>query len=102
MLPAILTRAVNHLTRCQLEELRGLIDDLLAALDEPPDPPERKDREVVTKKAIGRVTYQLERVHCGKKCNGCPHGPYWYGYYRSAGRVVSKYVGKTLNVIKFS
>lgn len=102
MLPATLTRALNRLNRRQLEELRGLAADLLAALDEPPEPPERQDREVVAKRAIGRVTYQLERVQCGKKCNGCPHGPYWYGYYRSAGRVVSKYIGKTLNVIKFS
>lgn len=102
MLPYSLILAAKRLTRPQLDELAALVDGLLAALDEPPDPPERQDREVLSKKAIGRVTYQLERVNCGKKCNGCPHGPYWYAYYRSAGRVVSQYIGKTLNVIKFS
>lgn len=47
------------------------------------------------------VTYQLERVKCGKRrcqrCKGGPaHGPYWYAYYWSKGRTASKYVGKKL------
>jgi hypothetical protein len=46
-------------------------------------------------------TYRLEMVSCGKaRCRKCAdgpgHGPYWYRYYRRDGRVVSKYVGKTL------
>ena len=46
-------------------------------------------------------TYRLEMVSCGKaRCRKCAdgpgHGPYWYRYYRQDGRVVSKYVGKTL------
>ena len=43
------------------------------------------------------ICYQLEKVKCGKDCEGCPHGPYWYAYYRgSSGKVVSKYIGKEL------
>jgi len=99
MLPKTLTRSVKRLTRAQLYELAALVDTLLAQLDRPPDPPERKDREVVQRKAIGSVVYQLERVRCGKKCRGCPHGPYWYAYYRSRGGVTSKYVGKELKPI---
>ena len=43
---------------------------------------------------------QQALARCGKegcKCaEGELHGPYWYGYYRSAriGRVVKKYIGK--------
>jgi hypothetical protein len=96
MLPAKLARSVRRLAKPELLELRDLVDDLLAALDEPPDPPTRASREVVRRTARGSVTYQLERVYCGKACRGCPHGPYWYAYYRSGGRVVSRYIGKVL------
>lgn len=44
-----------------------------------------------------RVTYRQERVRCGKEsCTRCPHGPYWYAYWREGGRVRSRYVGKDL------
>ena len=43
----------------------------------------------------GGVTYRREFVSCGKPdCTSCPHGPYWYAYYREDGRLVSRYIGK--------
>jgi hypothetical protein len=43
------------------------------------------------------VTLRQERVRCGKKgCTRCPHGPYWYAYWREDGRLRSRYVGKEL------
>jgi len=34
-------------------------------------------------------------VKCGKEaCTKCPHGPYWYAYWREGGRRRSRYVGK--------
>jgi hypothetical protein len=34
-------------------------------------------------------------VRCGKEsCTRCPHGPYWYAYWREDGRRRSRYVGK--------
>lgn len=43
------------------------------------------------------VTYRLERVRCGKPgCKSCPHGPYWYAYFREGDRLRSRYVGKEL------
>ena len=47
------------------------------------------------------VTYQLERIKCGKRkcsrCKGGPaHGPYWYAYWKAKGRTRTKYVGKVL------
>ncbi len=39
-------------------------------------------------------TLRSEWVRCGKRCGGCPHGPYWYAYWREEGRVRKRYVGK--------
>ena len=45
----------------------------------------------------GRVTYRQETVRCGREtCTRCPHGPYWYAYWREAGRLRSRYIGKDL------
>ncbi|MDQ4125013.1 MAG: hypothetical protein M3134_05370, partial [Actinomycetota bacterium] len=39
----------------------------------------------------GPVTYRLESVKCGKPgCTKCPHGPYWYAYWREEGKVRSR------------
>jgi hypothetical protein len=98
MLSPTLVNRVRRLSRPQLLDLAALVEGLLAEIEQqPPEVPERADREVVEKTVIGAITFQLERVRCGKNCNGCPHGPYWYAYYRSAGRVVSKYIGKELD-----
>jgi hypothetical protein len=43
------------------------------------------------------VTYRLERVRCGKPgCISCPHGPYWYAYFREGNRLRSRYIGPEL------
>jgi hypothetical protein len=45
--------------------------------------------------ATGKVTYRQERVRCGREnCTRCPHGPYWYAYWREDGRLRSRYIGK--------
>ena len=45
----------------------------------------------------GSVNYRLEQVRCGKRgCTRCPHGPYWYAYWREDGKLRSRYIGKTL------
>jgi hypothetical protein len=36
-------------------------------------------------------------VKCGKpQCRSCPHGPYWYAYYREGKRLRSRYIGPEL------
>ena len=46
----------------------------------------------------GKVSFRQEHVRCGREgCSRCPHGPYWYAYWRENGRQRSKYVGKDLN-----
>jgi hypothetical protein len=45
----------------------------------------------------GKVTYRQEQVRCGREnCTRCPHGPYWYAYWREGGRLRSRYIGKEL------
>jgi hypothetical protein len=45
----------------------------------------------------GKVTFRQEAVRCGREgCGGCPHGPYWYAYWREGGRLRSRYIGKEL------
>lgn len=53
-------------------------------------------REVLEVRHSDSMTFRLERVSCGKNCKGCPHGPYWYGYWREGGKTHSKYIGKNL------
>ena len=44
-----------------------------------------------------KVTYRRQSVRCGKRgCTRCPHGPYWYAYWREDGRLRSRYIGKRL------
>lgn len=67
-----------------LRRLQMLIRGLLLEESEPTDEP-------------GRVTFRREMVKCGKEgCTRCPHGPYWYAYWREGGRTRSRYVGKEL------
>jgi hypothetical protein len=41
-----------------------------------------------------KITYRREAVRCGKaNCTRCPHGPYWYAYWRENGRLRSRYLG---------
>ena len=41
------------------------------------------------------VKLRKQLVRCGKEnCSRCPHGPYWYAYWREDGRRRSRYVGK--------
>ena len=41
-----------------------------------------------------KITYRREEVRCGKaNCTRCPHGPYWYAYWREDGKLRSRYLG---------
>ena len=83
-----LVRAVRRLDEYDLRRLmilaRGLLGyvDGLPAPDDPDTGPER-------------VTYRQEEVRCGKDgCSQCPHGPYWYAYWREDGRTRKQYIGR--------
>jgi hypothetical protein len=79
-----LIREIRAMDTYDLRRLQMLIRGLL--LEEADEGP-----------APGAVTFRQEMVRCGKDgCTRCPHGPYWYAYWREAGRTRSRYVGKEL------
>jgi hypothetical protein len=44
------------------------------------------------------VSYRQQMRRCGKAgCTKCPHGPYWYAFWREGAKVRSRYIGKTLD-----
>jgi len=90
----------NQLSEDQHAKVERYIDTLLAQQAPLFDLIEKPGREVVEQRAIGPVSYQLEKVKCGKGCKGCPHGPYWYGYFRGKkGKMVSQYIGKEFKAL---
>lgn len=42
------------------------------------------------------VHYRRQYVRCGRKCKRCPHGPYWYAYQKSNGKLSKTYIGREL------
>lgn len=49
--------------------------------------------------AVNGVVYQPRFIRCKRAgCTKCPHGPYWYAFTRSAGKLRSHYVGKHLPI----
>lgn len=58
--------------------------------------PPNKINEIVEGRIKGKVYLLRRLIKCGKECRRCPHGPYWYGYYRSKGKFISFYLGKKL------
>jgi hypothetical protein len=83
-----LIRAVRRLDEYDLRRLMIFIRGLLLQQDAPINEPQG---------SAAKVTYRQESVRCGKNgCTRCPHGPYWYAYWREDGRLRSRYIGKTL------
>ncbi len=83
-----LIRRIRELDEYDLRRLEILVRGLLVT---------RRDDawEVAEARPAGRVTYRQELVSCGREnCSRCPHGPYWYAYWREDGRLRSRYIGK--------
>ena len=103
-MPSKRDRLHRQIQRLSLEEKQALqvwLAEQVAADEVPPEVEPKKDREVVETKKEGRITYQLERVKCGKancRCakDGQLHGPYWYAYQKQGQKLKSWYIGKTL------
>lgn len=97
-------KVVALLARWKKDDLKRLqvglamrIEELESLEKEFKLPDVKPGRETVSIHQVNSIVYRLEKVRCGKKnCHSCPHGPYWYGYQRRNGKVVSFYVGKGL------
>ena len=82
-----LMREIRDLDEFDLRRLLIFVGGLLAA----------RDGGEAEGDAPGKVTYRQEPVRCGRdNCTRCPHGPYWYAYWREGGRLRSRYIGKNL------
>jgi hypothetical protein len=83
-----LTTTLRSLDSHELRRILIFVRGLLVSHGETPPPDEIE---------LGSVTYRLEEVKCGKPgCQSCPHGPYWYAYYREGNRLRSHYIGRHL------
>ena len=79
---------LRRLDRHGLRRVLIFVRGLLMTMGDPASGEERGDPE---------VTYRLESVRCGKDgCKTCPHGPYWYAYFRENGKLRSRYIGREL------
>ena len=87
-LPRDLTRQIRRLDEYELRRLLILVRGLLIHVDGAPEqeaglPPS--------------LSYRQEEVRCGKHgCTRCPHGPYWYAYWKEEGRTRKRYIGRQL------
>jgi hypothetical protein len=83
-------RSIRQMDEYDLRRLMIFIRGLLLHRDGPGFDERRTEERA-------KVTYRLENVRCGKEgCSRCPHGPYWYAYWREDGRLRSRYIGKQL------
>lgn len=86
-----------HLSEKQIEQLRE-IDERLHRVAQERRATLRVPRPGVhAEQTFGSITFRYETVRCGKaNCTRCPHGPYWYAYWKENGRTRSRYVGRVL------
>jgi hypothetical protein len=86
--PRQLLQQIRRLDEYELRRLMIVVRGLLTHVDGQPDgepglPPS--------------LSYRQEHVRCGKAgCRTCPHGPYWYAYWKEEGRTRKRYVGRHL------
>jgi hypothetical protein len=89
-------KVLADLSDAQRQELRAIDERLREVLEE-----RRAGRSATpaprAEKQIGSITFRYETVRCGKEnCSRCPHGPYWYAYWKEGGRTRSRYIGRSL------
>lgn len=85
-----LVSQVRRLDEHQLRQLLLLARGLLVHVDGHPEPSGEPGLPP-------SVRYRQEHVRCGRdSCTTCPHGPYWYAYWREDGRTRRRYVGRHL------
>ncbi len=81
-----LIRQIRSLDEYDLRRLQSFVRGLLGS---------REGRDLAGEgRPKGKVTFRRERVRCGREnCARCPHGPYWYAYWREDGKVRKRYLG---------
>jgi hypothetical protein len=86
---------LDQLNERELAKLREIEDRLKRVVQE--RRPTLHHRAITAEQQFGSLTFRYETVRCGKaNCTRCPHGPYWYAYWKEGGRTRSRYVGRSL------
>ncbi len=86
---------LDQLSDRQIQQLREIEERLRRAVQERRS--SAPQRAVTAEQQFGSLTFRYETVRCGKaNCTRCPHGPYWYVYWKEGGRTRSRYVGRSL------
>lgn len=89
------TNPLDQISEREVQKLREIEDRLRQVIQE--RKASLRHRAVTAEQQIGSITFRYETVRCGKaNCTRCPHGPYWYAYWKEDGRTRSRYVGRTL------
>lgn len=88
-LPRPLVRQIRRLDEYQLRRLLILVRGLLIGSPGPV-------LELHDVPGVPTVSYRSQSVRCGKGCASCPHGPYWYAFWKEGGRSRSQYIGGVL------
>ncbi|MDX2100027.1 MAG: DUF6788 family protein [Leptolyngbyaceae cyanobacterium bins.59] len=100
-LRAVLSQLNPNQARELYRELGAIVTPIHQSAPEASHP-QGNIRDVVEIQWVGDRLYQREMIRCGKpncKCAGNErelHGPYWYVYWREAGKLRSRYIGKKL------
>lgn len=86
---------LTNLSQKEIEQLREIDERLRRVAQERRASMPRP--AVHAEQTFGSITFRYETVRCGKaNCTRCPHGPYWYAYWKESGRTRSRYVGRML------
>lgn len=98
-----LQKQIQRLSLADKQALKSWLSKEIEEESQPPAIAPTTGREVIETAQAGRITYQSERVKCGKANCRCAdgeklHGPYWYGYKKKNGRLKSWYIGKKLKL----
>ena len=97
-IPDTIIRFVHRQTdKRVLLNLQSAIEARLSELESEIEVEQKAGRTVIESHRAPGLTIQYEEILCGKNCRGCPHGPYYYGYFRQGGRLRSVYIGKKLS-----
>lgn len=88
-IPRDLVQAVRGLDEPQLRRLLILARGLLIGSEGPVI-------DLADIPGMPSVSYQQQHIRCGRSCGSCPHGPYWYAYWKEDGRSRSQYIGRHL------
>ncbi len=86
---------LSDLNEKQVQQLREIDERLYRVIEERRASMSRP--AIHAEQQFGSLTFRYETVRCGKaNCTRCPHGPYWYAYWKEGGRTRSRYVGRML------